>query len=221
MQLHRQAGWVAADQQHCVPWDRSGVRAQAQAGLVAVGEDVRCPKWGHGLNPPELLRIPQREAIGAVGRTAGVGDLPRGLQVMLTQSHGPGAGVVRRACLLKSRRSSAETPRLDGLPQIASFCDMPTMTMRVDRRNMKAAKKILAGMGLTPRAAIDVFLARVVSQKAIPFPLAMPDSEYAKAEYGMTPAELAVFDRRMDRAVAAEMKAGTIRSVTGIASLRE
>ena len=95
------------------------------------------------------------------------------------------------------------------------------MTMRVDRRNMKAAKKILAGMGLTPRAAIDVFLARVVSQKAIPFPLAMPDSEYAKAEYGMTPAELAVFDRRMDRAVAAEMKAGTIRSVTGIASLRE
>ena len=88
------------------------------------------------------------------------------------------------------------------------------MTMRVDRRNMKAAKKILAGMGLTPRAAIDVFLARVVSQKAIPFPLAMPDS-------GMTPAELAVFDRRMDRAVAAEMKAGTIRSVTGIASLRE
>jgi addiction module RelB/DinJ family antitoxin len=95
------------------------------------------------------------------------------------------------------------------------------MTMRVDRQNVNAAKKILAGMGMTPRTAIDIFLAKVVSQKAIPFPLAMPDSEYARAEYGMTPAELAVFDRRMDRTVAAEKKAGTIRSVTSIASLRE
>ena len=98
---------------------------------------------------------------------------------------------------------------------------MPTMTIRVDRQNVKAAEKILAGMGLTPRTAIDAFLAKVVSQKAIPFPLAMPDSEYVKTEDGMTSTELAAFDRRMDRIVAAEKKAGTIRSVTGIASLRE
>ena len=98
---------------------------------------------------------------------------------------------------------------------------MPTTTVRVDRQNVKAAKKILAGMGLTPRTAIDAFLAKVVSQKAIPFPLAMPDSEYAKTEYNLTPAGLAVFDQRMDRMVAAEKKAGTIRSVTSIASLRE
>ena len=116
--------------------------------------------------------------------------------------------------------SSAELPRLDRLPQIATFCDMPTMTLRVDRQKVKAAKKILAGMGLTPRTAIDAFLAKVVSQKAIPFPLSMPDSEYAIVEYNMTPAELAFFDRRMDRMVAAEKKAGTIRRVTSIASLR-
>lgn len=97
---------------------------------------------------------------------------------------------------------------------------MPTMTLRVDRQKVKAAKKILAGMGLTPRTAIDAFLAKVVSQKAIPFPLSMPDSEYAIVEYNMTPAELASFDRRMDRMVAAEKKVGTIRSVTSIASLR-
>lgn len=108
--------------------------------------------------------------------------------------------------------------RLDYLTQKATFCDMSTMTMRVDRQNVKAAKKILAGMGLTPRTAIDAFLAKVVSQKAIPFPLAMPDSEYAKVEYNMTPADLTVFDRRMDLMVAAEKKSGTIKSVTSIAS---
>lgn len=100
-------------------------------------------------------------------------------------------------------------------------CDMPTITMRVDRQKVKAAKKILAGMGLTPRTAIDVFLAKVVSQKAIPFPVALSDSEYASTEYGMAPAELAAFDRRMDRMVASEKKAGAIRSVSSIASLRE
>ena len=91
------------------------------------------------------------------------------------------------------------------------------MTMRVDRRKVNDAKTILAGMGLTPRTAIDVFLARVISQKAIPFPLAMADSEYALTEYGATAEELA----GLNRVVAAEKKRGTIRSVSGIASLRE
>ncbi len=98
---------------------------------------------------------------------------------------------------------------------------MSTMTMRVDRRKVNDAKTILAGMGLTPRAAIDVFLAKVISQKAIPFPLAMADSEYARSEYGATAEELVGFDRRMNRVVAAEKKRGTLRGVSGIASLRE
>lgn len=48
------------------------------------------------------------------------------------------------------------------------------MTMRVDRGKVNDAKTILAGMGLTdmtPRAATDVFLVKVINQKAIPFPL--------------------------------------------------
>jgi addiction module RelB/DinJ family antitoxin len=111
--------------------------------------------------------------------------------------------------------------RLDQLPQSDTVCDMPTMTMRIDRRKVNDAKTILAGMGLTPRAAIDVFLSKVISQKAIPFPLAMADSEYARSEYGATAEELAGFDRRMNRVVAAEKKRGTLRGVSGIASLRE
>ena len=93
--------------------------------------------------------------------------------------------------------------------------------MRVDRKKVLAAKKILAGMGLTPRTAIDVFLAKVVSLKAIPFPVAMADSEYAKMEYGLTQEELAACDRRIDRIIATERKAGTIREATGVESLRE
>ena len=113
------------------------------------------------------------------------------------------------------------TTWLDQLPQSDRIVVMSTMTMRVDRRKVNDAKTILAGMGLTPRAAIDVFLAKVISQKAIPFPLAMADSEYALIEYGATAGDLAGFDRRLNRVVAGEKKRGTIRSVSGIASLRE
>ena len=95
------------------------------------------------------------------------------------------------------------------------------MNMRVDRKNALAAKKVLAGMGLTPRVACDMFLAKVVSQKAIPFPIAMSDSEYAMTEYGLTPAEVAASDRRIDRIIAKEKRDGTIREFTGVASLRE
>jgi hypothetical protein len=49
----------------------------------------------------------------------------------------------------------------------------------------------------------------------------MADSEYALIEYGATAGDLAGFDRRLNRVVAAEKKRGTIRSVSGIASLRE
>ena len=59
-----------------------------------------------------------------------------------------------------------------------------------------------------------------MSQKAIRSPLSMPDSEYAKMEYDMTSANLAAFDCRMDRMIAAEKKAGTIRSVIDTSSLR-
>ena len=89
---------------------------------------------------------------------------------------------------------------------------MYAITVRVERSKVMAAKRILAGKGLAPMTAINVFLAEVVSQKAIPFPLSMIDSEYSKVEYDMTPNDMADFDRRMDHRIAAEKKAGTSKS---------
>ena len=78
------------------------------------------------------------------------------------------------------------TTWLDQLPQSDRIGAMSTMTMRVDRRKVNDAKTILAGMGLTPRAAIDVFLAKVLSRKAILF---QAYSEYALIENGATHGE--------------------------------
>ncbi len=50
-------------------------------------------------------------------------------------------------------------------------------------------------MGLTPRAVSEVFLAKIISQKAIPNQLAMALSEYALIEYGATTGEWAGFTR--------------------------
>ena len=54
---------------------------------------------------------------------------------------------------------------------------MPTMTIRVDRQSIKDATKVLARMGMTPRTAIDVFLAQVVLKKAIPFAVTEAESD--------------------------------------------
>lgn len=96
---------------------------------------------------------------------------------------------------------------------------MPTMNMRVDRKKALAAKKILAAMGLTPRTAVDVFLAKIVSEKAIPFPVAMSASEYAMSEYGLTSAQMAAVGQRMVQATAKAKREGTLREVTGPDSL--
>ena len=54
---------------------------------------------------------------------------------------------------------------------------MPTMTIRVDRDSVKDASKILARMGMTPRTAIDVFLAQVALKKALPFAVNEAESD--------------------------------------------
>lgn len=66
---------------------------------------------------------------------------------------------------------------LDLLTQNATLCDMPTMTIRVDRQGVKDASKVLARMGMTPRSAIDVFLAQVALKKAIPFAVTEAESD--------------------------------------------
>jgi len=96
-----------------------------------------------------------------------------------------------------------------------------TKTIRLSRSRLSEASPILARLGLDSRSAIELFLAQVVSRKAIPFPIALSDSEYAAVEYGVTSAEVAAAGKRMRRSSAALQRSGGIRVVSGIDSLRE
>ena len=96
-----------------------------------------------------------------------------------------------------------------------------TKTIRLSRSRLAAAGPILERLGLDSRSAIELFLAQVVSRKAIPFAVMLPDSEYAATEYGVTAAEIVAAGKRMRRASDAARRSGEIRAVSGIASLRE
>jgi addiction module RelB/DinJ family antitoxin len=111
------------------------------------------------------------------------------------------------------------------MTQSASICDMPTITttktIRLSRSRLSAAGPILERLGMDSRSAIELFLAQVVSRKAIPFAVSLPDSEYAAAEYGVTVAEITAAGKRMRRASDAARRSGKVRAVSGIDSLRE
>ena len=96
-----------------------------------------------------------------------------------------------------------------------------TKTIRLSRSRLSAAGPILERLGMDSRSAIELFLAQVVSRKAIPFAVTLPDSEYAAAEYGVTAAEIAAAGRRMRRISNAARRSGGVRAVLGIDSLRE
>jgi addiction module RelB/DinJ family antitoxin len=96
-----------------------------------------------------------------------------------------------------------------------------TKTIRLSRSRLSAAGPILERLGIDSRAAIELFLAQVISRKAIPFVVALPDSEYAAAEYGLTPADIAAAGKRMRRSSDAARRSGGVRAVAGIDSLRE
>ena len=96
-----------------------------------------------------------------------------------------------------------------------------TKTIRLSRSRLSAAGPILERLGMDSRAAIELFLAQVVSRKAIPFPVALPDSEYAAAEYGLTAVDIAAAGKRMRRSSDAARRSGEVRAVSGIDSLRE
>lgn len=96
-----------------------------------------------------------------------------------------------------------------------------TKTIRLSRTSLSAADPILKRLGIDSRSAIEMFLAQVVSRKAIPFPVALSGSEYASVEYGLTESDVAAAGKRMRRASADAHKSGTVREVSGIDSLRE
>jgi len=92
---------------------------------------------------------------------------------------------------------------------------------RVDRFNAAAARRVLARLGLKPSDAVNALFAQIASRKALPFALATSDSSYAKEEYGLDEKAIAAAGARIRRQIAQERRAGTIRSVSSIADLRE
>jgi addiction module RelB/DinJ family antitoxin len=94
-----------------------------------------------------------------------------------------------------------------------------TKPVRISLRRLAAASPVFDRIGLDPRSAIELFLAQVASRKAIPFAVALPDSEYAATEYGLTAAEIAAAGKRMRRSAATERKSGKLRAVTCAADL--
>jgi hypothetical protein len=66
-----------------------------------------------------------------------------------------------------------------------------------------------------------VLFAQIASRKALPFALATSDSSYAKEEYGLDEKAVATAGARISRRISRERRAGTIRSVSSIADLRE
>jgi addiction module RelB/DinJ family antitoxin len=100
---------------------------------------------------------------------------------------------------------------------------MPTIVLksRVDRSNAAAARRVLTRLGLKPSDAVNALFAQIASRKALPFALATSDSFYAKEEYGLDEKAVAIVGVRLRRQIARERHAGTVRSVSGIADLRE
>jgi addiction module RelB/DinJ family antitoxin len=92
---------------------------------------------------------------------------------------------------------------------------------RVNRLNAAAARRVLARLGLKPSDAVNALFAQIASRKALPFALATSDSSYAKEEYGLDEKAIAAAGARISRQISRERRAGTIRSVSSIADLKE
>lgn len=99
---------------------------------------------------------------------------------------------------------------------------MPTAILRtrVDRTHAAAAKSVLARMGLTPSAAVNILFAHIASRRALPFAVALPDSDYAREEYGVTPAEMKTAARRMHADIARSRRRGELMTARTPADLR-
>jgi len=100
---------------------------------------------------------------------------------------------------------------------------MATTTLvraRVKSARVKKVTRILDRMGLKPADVVNMVFARIEQQRALPFAVTDGGSDYAFEEYGVTPTELGRFERRTDREVARESRAGTIRPMKGWQDLR-
>ncbi len=79
---------------------------------------------------------------------------------------------------------------------------------RIDSHRAAAVKKILAGLGLDPTSAVNMFYAQIAARRGLPFAVQEDGYDYAQSEYGVTPAELDAAAARIKRSVARSRRRG-------------
>jgi addiction module RelB/DinJ family antitoxin len=99
---------------------------------------------------------------------------------------------------------------------------MPTTILRtrVNRVHAAKAKAVLARLGLTPSGAVNILFAHIASRRALPFAVALPDSDYVQEEYGLTPAEMKAAARRIHADIARSRRRGELMTARSAADLR-
>ena len=90
---------------------------------------------------------------------------------------------------------------------------------RVDGKHARAAREILSNIGLKPSDAVSMLMAQIVARRGMPFAVQEEGYAYAMSEYGATPQEVDAASKRMDRNIARERKAGTIKRIRTVEDL--
>ncbi len=85
---------------------------------------------------------------------------------------------------------------------------------RVNSSRAQEAKKILAGLGLTPGDAVNLLFAQIVNRRGLPFAVQEEGYAYAEAEYGVSPAELDRAAKSIRRESAQARRRGEITALT-------
>jgi len=90
---------------------------------------------------------------------------------------------------------------------------------RVDSKHARIASEILSAIGLKTSDAVSMLMAQIVAHRGIPFAVQEDGYAYAMREYGASPAEVDAACERMDRNIARERKAGTIKRIRKVEDL--
>ncbi len=91
---------------------------------------------------------------------------------------------------------------------------------RVKSQRVKKVTRILDRMGLKPADVVNMVFAQIEQRRALPFDVADAGDDYAFQEYGVPRAEMEAFEKRRAKEIAAERKAGTIRTIKTADDLR-
>ena len=119
------------------------------------------------------------------------------------------------------RSALAHDGGLDSVTQNDMFALMNSVIIRarVDGRHARAAREILSNIGLKPSDAVNMLMAQIVARRGMPFAVQENGYTYAMSEYGATPEDVDAASKRMDRTIARERKAGTIKRIRTVEDL--